>query len=509
MAQARGIRIHQYLEDWLLRAPCQATCLQHTRTLLAKGWVVNMKKSELTPQQVFNFKGLGSKHEEIETDSSTGFQFRRLPVQPVDQSGLAHSGPVVYPEAKVTIYQRPELLHSLTVHVSDRSPHSDGETSLVRPPSHEAHPVALEATLACSGGSGTGHTFAPFSSSSPRLVVEREQCTLGPAIAPLATRSASVYRRLKQRLGAHLGDSTARGIWSDPESRLHINILELRAVFLALKSFENLCRDQIVLIATDNTTVVSYINKEGGMRSGSLCALLWRLLSWCHPWGIVLRARHIPGRLNVIVDKLSRHSQVIQTEWSLSQRVFNLLCSNWDQPQVDLFATRFNHKLCVTGTGSNSLGGRRPDSAMGESGCLRVSFSFSAQPSDLQGDGSGLSQNDSNCSRVAQHALVLGPGQSISSDPLPASTSKGSGDTAFQRPPSQEPQQSESACLVPRASAIQKQGFTDEVAARIEAPHRLSTRAVHKSKWAIFVKWCDSHEVHFRSPSVSQIADFL
>ena len=81
------------------------------------------------------------------------------------------------------------------------------------------------------------------------------------------------------------------------------------------------------------------------MKSGSLCALLWRLLSWCHPRGIVLRARHIPGHLNVIADKLSRHNQVIQTEWSLSQQVFNLLSSRWAQPQVDLFATRFNHKL--------------------------------------------------------------------------------------------------------------------------------------------------------------------
>ena len=144
--------------------------------------------------------------------------------------------------------------------------------------------------------------------------------------------------------GAHLGDSTARGVWSLPESRLHINFLELKAVLLALKSFEHLCRDQIVLVATDNTTVVSYINKQGGMRSGSLCALLWRLLSWCHPRGISLRARHIPGRLNVIADKLSRHNQLIQTEWP-SQQVFNLLCSRWFRPQVDLFATRFNHKL--------------------------------------------------------------------------------------------------------------------------------------------------------------------
>ena len=35
MAQARGIRIHQYLDNWLLRALCPETCLQHTQTLLA------------------------------------------------------------------------------------------------------------------------------------------------------------------------------------------------------------------------------------------------------------------------------------------------------------------------------------------------------------------------------------------------------------------------------------------------------------------------------------------
>ena len=62
------------------------------------------------------------------------------------------------------------------------------------------------------------------------------------------------------------------------------------------------------------------------MKSGSLCALLWRLLLWCNQRQIVLRARHIPSHLNVIADKLSRHKQVIQTEWSLLPEVFDLLC---------------------------------------------------------------------------------------------------------------------------------------------------------------------------------------
>ena len=61
---------------------------------------------------------------------------------------------------------------------------------------------------------------------------------------------------------------------------------------------------QIVHVATDNTTVVAYINKEGGIRSGSLCTLLWRLLHWCNLRQIVLKTRHIPGRLNVIVEQV-------------------------------------------------------------------------------------------------------------------------------------------------------------------------------------------------------------
>ena len=76
----------------------------------------------------------------------------------------------------------------------------------------------------------------------------------------------------KEGWGAHLDEHTARGSWSLPKSKLHINYLELKAIFIALKQFRTLCCSKTVLIATDNTTVVAYINKEGRMKSGSLCA---------------------------------------------------------------------------------------------------------------------------------------------------------------------------------------------------------------------------------------------
>ena len=67
----------------------------------------------------------------------------------------------------------------------------------------------------------------------------------------------------KEGWGAHLNELTARGTWSLPESKLHINHLELMAVFLALR-VQDLVSNNIVLVATDNTTVVAYINKEAG-----------------------------------------------------------------------------------------------------------------------------------------------------------------------------------------------------------------------------------------------------
>ena len=140
---------------------------------------------------------------------------------------------------------------------------------------------------------------------------------LGQPLHPLHHALQIFTDTSKEGWDAHLGDFTASGTWSVPESLLHINFLELKAVLLALKRLQHIVQGKTVLVATGNTTVMAYINKEGGMRSGSLCALLWRLLCWCNLRHIVLKARHIPGRLNVIADKLSRQGQIIQMEWSL------------------------------------------------------------------------------------------------------------------------------------------------------------------------------------------------
>ena len=136
-------------------------------------------------------------------------------------------------------------------------------------------------------------------------------------------------------------------------------------------------------------------------------------------------------------------------------------------------------------------------------------------PSGHLGQSSGkvaqqfMPQNHSDCSGVAQHALVLGPGDNVQpnlTEPAPLALPAY---PAVQSDSSQESIKSKSSCLAPRASAIKEQGFSEAVAARIEAPQGGSTRSVYEAKWAIFTKWCHGNQVDFRAPPVKSVADFL
>ena len=118
-----------------------------------------------------------------------------------------------------------------------------------------------------------------------------------------------------------------------------------------------------------------------------------------------------------------------------------------------------------------------------------------------------MQETYSDCPGVAQHALVLGPGDHVQSGPSQPAQPAQSADTALRSDPSQKSDKSKSPCMAPRATKIKEQGFS--VAARIETPQRRSTRSVYEAKWAIFTKWCITNQVDFRLPPVKSVADFL
>ena len=107
-----------------------------------------------------------------------------------------------------------------------------------------------------------------------------------------------------------------------------------------------------------------------------------------------------------------------------------------------------------------------------------------------------------NIPRLARDALVLGPSAVLNRDPTATSSVNNSSQTVPQLCVSQQSTTSQ----LPQ---LQEQGFSVEVAERIAALQRSSTRTIYKSKWALFEKWCRENSVDFSTPSVKQVSDLF
>ena len=78
------------------------------------------------------------------------------------------------------------------------------------------------------------------------------------------TCSADLYRHIKTRVVCSLKQKHCKENLVPSRKQPTHKLSGTKHVFLALKEFQDLCENNLVLIATDNTTVVAYINKEGG-----------------------------------------------------------------------------------------------------------------------------------------------------------------------------------------------------------------------------------------------------
>ncbi len=106
--------------------------------------------------------------------------------------------------------------------------------------------------------------------------------------------------------GAVFEGRPASGEWTGEFLSWHINCLELRAVFLALMNFLPVLGGHHIIVRTENMAVVSHINRQGGSRSRTLDRLAHSLLLWSQDKFLSLRAVHVPGILNLAADFLSR-----------------------------------------------------------------------------------------------------------------------------------------------------------------------------------------------------------
>jgi hypothetical protein len=109
-------------------------------------------------------------------------------------------------------------------------------------------------------------------------------------------------------------------MWSREERQLHINLLELKAAFLALQVFAARRNNIHILLSIDNTTAIAYINKKGGTHSQRLSDLALQVWEWALSRKITLQAEHIPGRENEGADRESRGG-ADPSDWTLHPEV--------------------------------------------------------------------------------------------------------------------------------------------------------------------------------------------
>ena len=281
-------------------------------------------------------------------------------------------------------------------------------------------------------------------------------------------------------------------------------------MFLALKHFRLQCQNQTVLVATDNSTVVAYINKQGGTHSVEMCALLWRIMSWCHRFKISTCQTHsrVPKCARGLPVQINSNSVngVVSTPSGVQKNLHKVVHTSGGsvchsaKPQV---AT-----ICLSSSRSRRMEHRCSKHKLVRPCSLCVPSNSSTSKSNTKGPPVQLPPNPDSPG-LAGHALVLGSGPSISGNSTSVACISKSTQAVKQPGVSQQSAISQPPCLVSRSERLQEQGFSSEVAERIAAPQRSSTRSIYQAKWALFEKWCRENSVDVSKPSIKQVSDFF
>ena len=311
---------------------------------------------------------------------------------------------------------------------------------------------------------------------------------------------------------AHLLEQHVSGVWSDQEKLLHINLLEMKALFLGLQAFREDVIGHHVTAMCDNSMVVAYVNKQWGTVSRALCLLASRLLRWTESFNIHLDARYLPGQANVLADVLSRRGQVVGTEWSLHPQVARSLLRVWGNPSIDLFATCLNAKLplyCLL----------VPDSQAVFEDAFRHPWDdldlYAFPPFPLVGR---VIARVRESSRVAMTLVApFWPEKEWFADLLLLLTQPPLALPWWGQPAPAAPLQplkprrprTEPSRLVTLKRDFRKSGFSGRAAGVLSGCLRSSTSRLYQSRWQIFCGWCRGRGVAPVNATVPVVVDFL
>ena len=169
--------------------------------------------------------------------------------------------------------------------VANRVACLNGENGPGGTPSHEAPSVSSQGALEISSVTGQPPSLDRSHCSTLRPVAKSLKSDESCRPSSQRPQYPTLYRCLNEGWGPH---SSSTGSVVRPGKRLHINMLELKAVSLALRSFKDQCQKNS---GSRNGQLNSgSLLKQGGTPSAELGALLWKIMTWCHHYHITLKA---------------------------------------------------------------------------------------------------------------------------------------------------------------------------------------------------------------------------
>ena len=483
-------------DDWLVRASTHDTCLQHTQTLVTLcqelGWLVNKEKSELVPKQVFNFVGYQ-------------FDLEEGKVRPIGECWQTLTDKIrsILSDPVCPVQQFMSLIGLLTA--------TEKQVHLGR---QHMRPIQwhLEKQLEGPRITGKGDPGPQVPPPPSKVVAGGKQCATRSTITPSTTCSADLYRRIKRRVGRSLGRPYCKRNLVPSREQVTHKPFRAKGCISSSKRVSNpgLQQDSVDSYRQHNSGCL--YQQRGGDEVGlSVCPTLENPVQVHQTTGNSQGTSHPqPAERDIrqAIQTWPDHSNRVVTSSSSVPSCMLKVAPATSGPVCHQVQQQ-TATVCVTGARPPCLGSGCTRPLLGGPGPIRLPTGSHLGQSGGEAPGLPLQQNNSDCSRVAQHALVLGPGGNVKPDPTVSALHTKPSVSALQPGPSQEPVEFEPTCLAPRASAIKEQGFSEAVAARIEAPQRRSTRSVYEAKWTIFTKWCLSNQVDFRAPPLKTIADFL
>lgn len=105
--------------------------------------------------------------------------------------------------------------------------------------------------------------------------------------------------------GAIFGSNWAYGEWPSDWKDLNITVLELYPVVLSVELWGSEMANKCVMFFTDNAALVEVLNRITS-KDSTIMTLMRRLVLQCLNFNILFKAKHIPGKLNILADLLSR-----------------------------------------------------------------------------------------------------------------------------------------------------------------------------------------------------------